>query len=233
MAVPGFFGERRPVDVPVRYNPFNKIDLQPAEAAGFDLPKQLASNWCWVACALGIARYYRVAPLPTQCRLAAASLALPNGDCCQETPTSSCNTPTPIGLALKGQLGCGAEPKAHASAPLTAALLEQELTAGRPVVALVRWSAGEMASAKHYVVISRIFAGPGGVPHITVHDPLGPVQSTMPLTGFLTGYGTSLGVLQFYFLTWGRQGRHAKALDLAAAGIDQADDFPAHELAGG
>lgn len=106
----------------------------------FSMYHQEQSHWCWVATAVSVSHYYDQASPWIQCLVVDDEFGSPSDStCCRDDlgPTPACNRPWWVYLGLKrvghdGQIENGG----------TAALLENEIAARRPIVTDILWSGG-------------------------------------------------------------------------------------------
>jgi len=133
----------------------------------FAIPQQERDNWCWAACASGVARFYDDTTAWTQCGIANAVLG--RSDCCVDG--GQCDEAAAVYKALNatGNLAWKLD------RPATRDELLRELGQGRPIVARIQWPHREGYPEGHFVVIDG-YRPPG---LFRVQDPAG--QRTLEL----------------------------------------------------
>lgn len=164
--------------------PVPAFGLPPTAALTMAVQAQKQTNWNWAAIASSVVAYYR-SPAPeasSQCSL--ANWALNRNDCCMQLNVD-CNRPFEVPAALH-HVGCLRQ---FSRNRLDFASVQQEIAAGRPVVAILR---ADNASIGHAVVIVAYDALPGQQPLIHV-------------VGTVPGVGTQIFPFQAFpgpGLTW-------------------------------
>jgi len=106
----------------------------------FKIEKQERTKWCWVACAVSIARKFDPTFSRKQCEVVEKVLGL--NDCCKD---SACNETGSVDDALRevGHYGSTASP------PIEADILQLDLSSGKPVAFLTN----DTSVVDHFVVV--------------------------------------------------------------------------------
>jgi hypothetical protein len=113
----------------------------------FTMEQQSQTSWCWAATATSVALYFKPNPRWTQCQVASKVLSLPS--CCSSP--ARCNQASYLDKALNA-VGHFSPP---VTSPITAAAVNNQLTARRPVPIRIGWSGG----GGHFVAISGVLLG--------------------------------------------------------------------------
>jgi hypothetical protein len=126
--------------------------------AGFTVPHQLESNWCWAAVSLGVDTHYGGAAW-TQCSLAGAELGL---SCCGSPLPAPCDVPYYLDRALT-RVGRFDH---YLHGQVSFANLQAEIAADRPLCCRIQWSI-----TGHFVAVFGWSTDQSGTQWVEVQDP--------------------------------------------------------------
>jgi Papain-like cysteine protease AvrRpt2 len=128
----------------------------------FKIETQKKSEWCWAAVAVSIEKYFNPKSTLTQCEVAKEVLDAKNKECSDP----EINLPASLTIALhqRGWLS------GKMNSPLSFDLVRQEIDAGRPVCARIKWNGG----GAHFIVLTGYEILQSGARHLDVADPLNP-----------------------------------------------------------
>lgn len=191
MTLPGIFGNLKPIRE--RGSTATRTLAPPTPVAGKDLDvaiaNQDATNWCWAATALGIARFYTGQAEP-QCAFAAKALKVdPDGLCCTNKDDRRCNKQWYLHSALK-LVDCF---ERYEEGPAGFANVKAEVELDRPLGVRVQWTKGKAAGGGHFVAISGWSSDATGGEWVMVRDPWGPASEYYPIRECETAYGADDG----------------------------------------
>jgi hypothetical protein len=95
---------------------------------GLFIPNQLQSNWCWLACSVGIHNFYAPNDQGSQCQLAAILLGK---SCCNSPLPTGCNVPGLPSTALSRMNNLASKKVIY---DLTFPAIQTEIRANRPII---------------------------------------------------------------------------------------------------
>lgn len=140
----------------------------------FTIQPQEESEWCWAAVAVSIDKYFNPGSPLTQCEIASRVIG---HDCCNNG--ISCNDAETLIQALRAINRW----KRTVNGPVPFQLVKQELDAGRPVCARIKWKDGYA----HFVVLVGYEVLSSGAVHVDIADPWNP-STTVDFDHFATAY---------------------------------------------
>ena len=115
---------------------------------GFSVQRQMHSNWCWVAVATSVARYYNPESKWTQC--AVANRKLGRRDCCGNGVNGKCNVTGHLKESLALVRHAERRPELKSIGRISFNRVQREIDAGRPLGVRTQWRGSESA---HVLVI--------------------------------------------------------------------------------
>jgi len=129
--------------------------------AGFTIPIQEQTQWCWAAVSVGVALHYASATWK-QCEVAKAQF--PALNCCGADAGGGCNQPWYLDRAL-GTVGHFGH---LVFSDVTFALVQGEIGSDRPLGCRIQWVGGVGA---HFVAIGGWSQDDKGTQYLEIHDP--------------------------------------------------------------
>ncbi len=158
---------------------------------------QDATNWCWAATALGIARFY-TGQAERQCAFAAKALKVtPQGSCCTNKDSGRCNRQWYLHSALR-LVDCFDR---YEEGPAGFPVVKAEIELDRPLGVRVEWTEGKAAGGGHFVVVSGWSNDAAGGEWARVRDPWGPAVEYYPIRECETAYGADDGIWTHSYFT--------------------------------
>jgi len=129
---------------------------------------QKRSEWCWAAVSVSVNLFFRPEATHTQCEIAGSVLEL---SCCKDSAPAQCNTPHELHPVL-GRLHLLA--RDPVLKPLTFHQVQQEIDAGRPICALIKWldNAGNLTDRGHFIALAGYRVTPAQTQFVSIADPL-------------------------------------------------------------
>jgi Papain-like cysteine protease AvrRpt2 len=127
--------------------------------AGFTVPHQEQTNWCWAAVSLAVDTYYAGANW-TQCTLAGATLGF---GCCSTPLPDGCDVP----YYLDRSLTCVGRFDRYVHGSALYSTVQTEISGRRALCCRIQWS----LNAAHFVAISNWSIDANGTQWVGVQDP--------------------------------------------------------------
>jgi hypothetical protein len=146
----------------------------------FDVQAQQQSNWCWLAVATSVDRFFQSSSTLTQCQL--ANTMLGETTCCANGSTSQCNQPGGTDDALT-QVG---HFQSNTQGSISWFSLRMEIGLFQdPIVVRIKWGS---AAVGHAVILSGYFTDSDGEHWLLVKDPSGGTTALWTYDEFRTAY---------------------------------------------